>query len=257
MRGSLIIQAVLLLAAGSATAAGLDPLTPSPGWYRIDSDVKFTGPNGGVTIEGKTSGATGATVTRTKAGGSDTGDRLSKGEPMMRCVRPRADALPPLPTGCKRQDTRRDGEQAIHTAVCPSGTTRMTVRRLDKDRWEYLSEHVIASSIAAPNLAYLRPVLEAEIKHGKTAAARLKAEQQLAQLPAMQAQMTGQHAQVLEKMVASEKVEQNPQARKALAATIAGMRGARPMSARTRDVWTRVAESCPVGQPAPPNPSPP
>lgn len=231
-----------------AVAAGADPLLMPPGLYRINSEVKFIGANGGFTMEGSTDGASGVVVTRRRTAMSDTGDEYSEIEPEVRCVHANPGGLPPLPANCKHQGTKRVGAEAIHTAVCPSGTTTMTVRRLDKNRWESRGEQSITSSIAAPNLDYLRPVLKHEIKHGKTALARLKAKQQLAELPALQAEVTNQHADTLAMMIKSFNEETDPKAKKALAATIADMQGAKPMKASTRFVWTRIAESCPVGQ---------
>lgn len=244
------LAVALVAVAGSAGAAGSDPLLPPPGQYRIDTETKFIGPNGGVTMTGRLDAASGDSALRIKTQGADTGERLSKGAPQLHCVHASRAPLPPLPANCKHQSTRREKDIAIHHAVCAGGSTKMTVRRLDRDRWEYLSEQAITSSIAAPNLAYLKPALEHEIKHGTTLEARSKAAQQLAQLPAMQAQMSGQHASTLEMLKAREKIEKDPQGKMALAGAIAGMQGAKPMAATTRTIWTRIAESCPAGQPA-------
>lgn len=245
---------LFVFAMAPARAAHTERVLP-PGQYLIDMEASANRPQGVTSIHAHTDGANGNSTLRTRTGAIDGGEQLVHGKaPQSYCVRGSAgEALPVAPDGgalkCTRQSTSEVGDTVVHRAVCPAGNVKLSLRRLDEKRWEYVSEIEMGSTSAQPNLDALRPTIEQEAREGKTPAARAKAARMLAELPAMQAEMVDKRSAAADKLGAALRKSTDPAERAALEKTIALMQGTMPMTARTRYIWTRIADTCVAAPP--------
>lgn len=217
-----------------------------PGLYRIDTDSTFT--MGSASFHARSDAATGERVEHTTLGGVESVERrMREAEPVQYCVGAHGgEAVAPDGSAlrCSNQTTRTVDGVTTHRAVCPGGNLKLTLRRLDDNRWEYLSEVEAGGAGVAPDLDAMRPLLEREAREGKTEQARAQARARLAALPAMQAEGVQKRADARERLEAALGKERNPGQREALRRAIAAIGGTVAVTGRTRHVWTRIAETC-------------
>ena len=250
--------AVRLGLAWCVIAASLPALASQPlplGLYRIDLESRLDMSEGQIRFDGRVSGATGDQTRRARFQDKDSGERHSKGEaPVTHCVSAiGVGKWPELPAmgalACPAQSTKTVGDKVVHTMLCPDGrSSTMTIRQLDKTHWEYISEHNLPSAGIAPAILALRPALEHEAKFGATPQARAKAEQQLKELPALAASTANKRSGEAAQLEAVMNKSKDPAERAQIAKVLAHMQGTVPMKARTRHVWTRIADTCLGGQ---------
>lgn len=79
---------------------------------------------------------------------------------------------------------------------------------------------------------------------GTTEQARAQARARLAALPAMQAEGVQKRAEARERLEAALRKERDPGQREALRKAISLIGGTVAVTARTRYLWTRIADSC-------------
>lgn len=239
-----------LLAAAAAAAAPRASL-PEPGLYRIDAVNQLATDAGRARLA--EDGATGTVTARTQSGGYDSGERVYPGTgPNERCV-PAAASFPPpgIGTPCTNMATHGSPGNFVHTAQCGPVRVKVTGRQLSKDLWDIVQENVMTPVAGAPDLSGMRPLLERMAQHAPTAEERAKAAAQLAQLPAMQADMAAKRAQVHAEFEQAKSSAKTPEEAAMLAQAQARLQTTgMPMTATRHERWTRIANSC-VGTPAP------
>jgi len=245
----------LLLAVPTFVATAVSALAgelPPPGLYRIDSDAAMAFSGNPTQIQMTTEGASGDTAARWTAG-AHSAQRQFKGEaPVMHCIKAvkgGAPWLPPQAMTCTGQTMTRTKEGFVHTATCPSGKTTIAIRQLDKDRWEYLIDVAMVASGGAPQMASMEPMLKQQAQHGETAEVRARAQQMLADLPRMQKETDATYAATVARMEEELRKTTDPDEKAGLRAALANLRaGAPTMQARSRAIWTRIANACNGGK---------
>lgn len=114
-----------------------------------------------------------------------------------------------------------------------------------------VQEGVMTPVAGAPDLSGMRPLLERMAQHAPTAEERAKAAAQLAQLPAMQADMAAKRAQVQAEFEQAKSSAKTPEEAAMLAAAQARLQTTgMPMTATRHERWTRISNSC-LGASAP------
>jgi hypothetical protein len=245
------LLAAALAVAGMAPAALAGELPP-PGLYRIDFDGAMAFAGNSTQVQMTTDGASGDTAARWTAG-AHSANRQYKGDaPVTHCVKAVQGGVPPLPPQaltCTGQTTTKTKDGVVLTATCPHGKTRIAIRQLDKDRWEYLTEVAMVRTGAAPQLAAMEPMLKHQAQHGETAEVRAQARQQLADLPRMQKEADTTYASTVAQMEEELRKATDPDEKAAVRAALANLRPGTPtMQARSRAIWTRIANACKGGK---------
>ncbi|MRV74087.1 hypothetical protein GJ700_20470 [Duganella sp. FT92W] len=234
-----------MLAAASVLAATPRASLPEPGLYRIDAVNQLEMDAGRARLA--EDGATGTVTARTQSGGYDSGDRVYPGNgPQQRCI-PATPAFPPPGIGAPCTNTATHGSPGsfIHTAQCGPVQVKVTGKQLDKDTWDIVQEHVMTPAPGAPDLSGMRPLLERMAQHAPTAEERAKAAAQLAQLPAMQADMSAKRAQVHADFEKAKSSAKTPEEAAMLAAAQARLQtSGMPMTATRHERWTKISSSC-------------
>lgn len=253
--------ALLWLAAaatcGGAAAAPADVMLPPPGLYRIDTISTMSQHKGRFSRRTETDGATGEQTTRTTSMGQDHDEQPVTGAPVQRCiasVNPNALFAPLAHSSCKDQRTQVVGKTVVHTAQCVSGTTVVTMRKIDERRWALETRIEMGSTPVQIDLRAFIPALEHEARHGATLEARAKARAQLAALPGLQRDTNRARADMLAKFEAVLAKARTEQEREMARTAIANLRlaaGSAGMNATIQERWTRIADSC-SRSPAPP-----
>jgi len=240
------MAAALALAATAATAQGGE--LPPPGLYRIDLDATMAFAGNPTQVQMTTDGASGDTAARWTAGAHSANRQFKGDAPVTHCVKAVQGGPPPLPPQamtCTGQTTTKTKNGIVLTATCPHGKTSITIRQLDKDRWEYLTEVAMVATGAAPQLAAMEPMLKQQAQHGETAEVRARARQQLADLPRMQKESDATYAASIAQMEEALRTATDPEEKAAVRAALANLRpGAPTMQARSRAIWTRIANAC-------------
>ena len=241
------------LASASAAATALEQNLPTPGLYRIDSDSNVSWPGAAAGFNTRKDGASGDTVTRTHANGATDAGQLRKGKgPVTHCVdapigagAPLSPGLLPI-AGCAEQSTTATADGMVHKAKCPSGTTTLTIRKIDSMTWDYVT--VVEMNSGGADMNSMRPVLEHQAKHAATSEAREKATKQLADLPRLQGETNKQQAAAAEMFAKAERTAKTPEEAAMYRASLAMLQGKTPLlnAARTQR-WTRIADSCASG----------
>lgn len=232
-------------AAAPVAMAGMPP----PGLYRIDMDssMAFAGKPGQVEVA--TDGDSGDTTARHSAG-SASSTRLFKGTaPVTQCVKSANAATLPMPPGgplsCTGQSTTKTADGLVHTSTCPGQKIAMTIRQLDKERWEYLVDVTMLTTGAAPSMAGMTYMLKQQVQHGATAQERAQAQQQLGEMAGLQKETDAQYAQAVADMKQELSQSTDPAEKAALQAALTRLAPGNPtMTAHSRQVWTRIADSC-------------
>ncbi len=222
---------------------------PPPGLYRIDSDTSMNlAPN--AVARQRQDGASGDTAARNRVNGKTGGEQLYKGSgPVTHCVKTQVGqgaALPPdfAVAACGKQTTAVVANAIVHTAQCPSGSTKLTIRRLDQASWEYVTEASVRGGGPA-DLNTLRPMLEQMAKHGANAEERAKAARQLAALPQLQEQTNAKRAETIAQLSKSQANAKTAEEAAALKAALQQLqRGGSPVGGNSRVRWTRIGDSC-------------
>ena len=247
------IAALALAATPLLACAAPAGRLPPPGLYQIDMDSTFTTGQG--SSRTRIDSSAGERVDRTDMAGVDSVERRTQGvAPVQHCVgaREEAGAFAVAPNGtplrCSKQTTVTVGDATEHHAVCPGGNLKLTVRQLDGTHWEYASEVEAGGAGVPSDLNAMRPLLEHEASMGKTEQARAQARARLAALPAMQAEGVQKRAEARERLEAALRKERDPGQREALRKAISLIGGTVPVTAHTRYLWTRIADSCGAAQ---------
>lgn len=249
------LTAACSLAAAAATAAPATPALPVElpplGLYRIDTDATIGDHATPAETRIATDGASGDTQARYTVG-ERSAERQFKGTaPVTHCVKSVTGGVLPLPNAnsCSVKAFTRIADGFTQTAQCAFGTLKLTVHRLDKDRWEFLHDVQMTATGAAPDLGAMKPLLEQQAAHGETPEVRARARQQLADLPRMQKQGDAAYAALIAKMQEQLRTSADPDEKAALRAALARMQAGSPtMKTHARIVWTRIADSCGLGK---------
>ncbi|HEY0061195.1 MAG TPA: hypothetical protein VGC21_03675 [Telluria sp.] len=238
-----VLLAPALVWGSIAGAAELPPL----GLYRIDTDGAMQYAGNPTRLQSSTDGASGDTTARWKSG-EHSATRQFKGEgPVTHCVKAITGGapLPPQALACKDQRTTVTKDGWLHSATCPHGKITLAIRQLDKDRWEYVNRVTMLSTGAAPSMAGMEMLLKQQAQHGATAQERAQAQQQLAQLPAMQTEADSKYAATIAQMKAEMEKTRDPEVKAALQTALARLAPGNPtMHGSARTIWTRIANTC-------------
>jgi len=238
-------------AIAAAPATPMDKL-PAQGLYRIDSVSRISSADGAQRTF-QENGASGDTKVQLQAGGHVSARLYQGTAPVTRCVQshtpPVALTVPGM-TGCTAQSSRASKDGMVHVAVCNGMKITLTMNRLDRDNWDVVTQVTSAPGAPAPvGMDGLTPLLEHAAKHAPTAEQRAKATSQLAQLPAMQAQMQAQRRHTADSLQRAVAQAKTPEEKKTL-------EGARdqlnnniplPMQGSRHERWTRIGDACSGG----------
>lgn len=238
---------VLALAGAAQCALAASDRTMPPGLYRIDMDGVSSGPGNQYSTSSRVDGASGKTVTSSRVGGMSAPERAYKGDgPVTHCISSMNQWQMPgaSPLQCTKQTTRQVGDTVEHTATCPTGNVKFTMRRLDDTRWEQISEVAMGSATTPPNVMSMKPMLQLAAREAKTPAEREKAARQLAELESLQKQTVDKRGEASAQLADAMRKSTDPVERESLRKTIAAMNGTMQSNHRTRQVWTRIADSC-------------
>ena len=240
-----ILALLLSGAAGAATVPPAPVELPQPGLYRIDTDGSMAFSGNPVQARIITDGANGDTTAHMTAGERSATRQYPGTAPLTHCLKSKTATLPPQALACTVESMTRTSDGFIQAASCPFGKLNLTVHRLGKDRWEFLSDVTMVTTGAGPDLTLMKPLLEQQVLHGETAEAREAARQQLAQLPRMQRQSDASYAEQLARIQEQLRKTTNPDEKAALQAALARLRPGTPvMRSHGRAVWTRIADAC-------------
>lgn len=238
-----------VLASSCASVFAAD--VPPPGLYRIDMDstMSFAGNPGETRMV--TKGDNGDTDAQWRSG-ERSASRQFKGEaPVTHCVKPSSGTpLPPdAMMGCTAQKTTKTAGGSVHTSTCPMGKISIAIRQLDKDRWEYLTDVAMVNAPVSGGPDGMANILAHQAKHGATAKDRAEAQKQLAEWSASRKEMDVQRAEALAEMQNELAATTDPEEKAALQQALSRMApGAPVMNARSRAVWTRIANGCGAGK---------
>lgn len=246
-RARLLQGAALLLACSGALAAGTAKRLPM-GLYKIDTGASMGAPDGSYSMQGKVDGASGKTVLTNRLRGVTGPAQHSDGPPVTHCIASanmwRLPNIDNTTSHCTRQETKVVGEQVEHRAYCPSGNVKVTLRQLDQQRWEYITEVTMDGKGAAPNLMFMKPALKEAIARAKSPLEKAEAERRLAELESQQNQMVDQRGAAVAKLSDEMRRSKDPEEKETLRKTIAAMGGPMPLTSVTREIWTRIADTC-------------
>jgi hypothetical protein len=116
------------------------------------------------------------------------------------CMPARTAAAPPAflaNSSCSNATYQRTKDGTIMRQQCPFGELMTTVRQVDATTWEFSERDKLntGSSTGDPRdtLKTLRAIAERQAKHAPTAKERAQAARDLAQWPALEAEMMQQH----------------------------------------------------------------
>jgi hypothetical protein len=238
--------AAMLGPAIQAHAAVAVSTAPPPGLYRVDVDSDTSLAKGVVTKRSHVDGATGA-VAGTIVAGAGARDETIKGRSQhTECIR--ADMGPMISLGlsqnCAGQATKPTLEGGIHTATCPVGNFKMTVRKLGKDVWEIVSETEQALGAGPANMSFMRPFLEHEAKFAAREEDRKKAAKSLADLARLDKEMAAKQAETLKRLSDAESRGRNGPGTADSRPPVSQLLAARTMNVRVRKVLTRISDRC-------------
>ena len=241
--------AVLALAcvAQLAVATPTDKRLPL-GLYQIDRASTMGAPDGSYSMASKLDGASGKIVHRNRVGENTGAPQSVAGAPLTHCVSSvnmwRLPTLDSTSSKCTRQETRAVGDKLEHRAFCPHGNVKLTVRQLDQRRWEYVTEVEMGGKGVPPNLMFLKPALKDAIVRATSPLEKAEAERALAELDNQQRQMVGKRGEAVAKLSDAMRRSKDPEEKETLRKTIAAMGGTPPLTAVTREIWTRIADTC-------------
>lgn len=229
------------------TAADADKRLPL-GLYQIERESTMGAPDGSYSMHSKVEGASGTVVNRNRVGNIKSAPTTYAAPPLMHCVSSVNVWRMPTSHGtasqCTRQQTSVVDGRIEHRAVCPHGDVKLTVRQLDQRRWEYVTEVAMGSKHVAPNLMFLKPVLKDAIARAKTPQERAEAQRLFAELESQQTHMVDKRGETIAQLTGAMQRSKDPQEKETLRKTIASMGGTMPLAAVTREVWTRIADTC-------------
>jgi hypothetical protein len=238
-----------LVPATNPCAAAVQDALPPPGFYRVDVDSDTNLGKGTVITRSHVDGVSGDRSGKTALAGAGARETQTNGSsPSTQCIRPGTAPLGGLglPGNCTQQASTPSADAGVHTATCPTGKFKMTVRMLRKDVWEIVSEtgQVLASVPA--NMSFMRPVLEHEAKYAAREEDRKKAAKSLADLVVLDKQMAAKQEETLKILAAAEKnANERPEAGPP-GPQLSQLLGARTMNVRIRKVLTRISDTCPA-----------
>lgn len=246
----------LVLTASSVTAGPLTPVPaanrPGLGLYQIDTDSEHGFVGGGDLHTQHQNGANGdvnGTVTSSKDTPGRTFAHKGTG-PVTQCIKTLSASdfnasLPMLQLAAKcKQDTKLTVDGYIHTAICPSGHSTFTAKRLSMDVWQYDTVGLSGGPSVAPSIDFMVPMLEMQAKHGATVQDREKAAKSLAAMPAMQKEMKEGRAAMFaryEKQAANAKT---PAERASIEAMMAQMNGTPQIWSKVKKILTKISNQC-------------
>lgn len=225
----------------SATTANL--IVP-PGLYRVDIDSDTSQGKGTARTSAHLDGATGDLARTTILAGSGTWQDHSKGRsPHTECIRADMTRMGflGLPQTCTQQTFQPTADGGVHTAACPMGKVKMTMKRLGKDVWEIVSETEQALGAGPTNMSFMRPFLEHQAKYAAREEDRKKAAKFLADLPRLDKEMAAKHVETLKMMSDAERQDKNSGAS---GPPVSQVLASRTMSVRVRKVLTRISDTC-------------
>lgn len=242
------LNSVAVLAAISLLSLNLfaaDPFEglPTPGLYKVDSDATITnyGPHGSKThvrLQQPSSGD--VTATWTGPENASATRTIQNGEASNVCIPPRDKSkpafVPPTSASCETTAPSKTKLGWVLKSKCSFADITTTIRQIDAKTWEF-ENHVLQSMMpsAAGNAAAMggmRAMLENAAKNALTEKERNEAKKNLEQLPALEAQMAKQGAQIdamkpqIEKMQAKHGVV------------------AKPRETVSKAKWIRIADVC-------------
>lgn len=239
------VAALLLSVAMTAQAADIYVNFPPPGLYRIDTDATMNWPIHGAGMRQSEDGATGDVVKRSYADGHASVDQHFQGKGPITLCRPPRVAVTELPVACREHSVTRIKDGLVLKGICPSGTTTLTIHKLDANTWDYVSVTSLVQSPTGPDLTGIRRILEQTAKSAPTAEERAKAEKQLAELPAMQREMSKSSAMTMESLEKIARTAKTPEEAAMIKSAMDTQGGKKPMmEATSRQRWTRIADSC-------------
>jgi hypothetical protein len=240
--------AAVLDPVAKASLAAVTSVIPPPGLYRVEVDSNSDLGKGAIRTHAHVDGTSGDSTGTTILANGDTQETHLKGRsPATECIRP--DTAPlgvlSLPRNCTQLSTTATPDGGIHTAACPSGKFRMTVKKVGKDVWEIVSETEQALGLGPANMSFMRPILEREARSAAREEDRKKAAKSLADLDRLDKQMAASRAE-------SQKIMSDVQAQAsrrpetgAPLPPLSQSIGSRTLTVRVRKVMKRISESCP------------
>ncbi|SHH24601.1 hypothetical protein [Massilia sp. CF038] len=248
MRATIFLPRLLVCAVlGALGSYGHAAELPPPGLYRIDFDGTMQFAGNPTQVRSTTDGANGDTTAVWKDGKREVERQFKGNAPVTHCIKPSKGGvpLPPQAQACTGQTTTAIKDGWITSASCPSMNIRLTIRQLDKDRWEYVNDVTMVTTGAAPSMAGMEMILKQQAEHGATAEERAKARQQLAQLPAMQKERNTQYADTIAHMREEMNNTTDPEEKAAIQTALARMAPGNPtMHGASRQIWTRIGNAC-------------
>lgn len=244
-----ILAAVVLpMLYASLQASVLAAELPPPGLYRIDMDSTMAFAHQPTEARMITQGSNGDTQAQWKTGPQSV-SRQSKGSaPLSQCVKLN-NGVPLMPPGgpmsCKSQQTSKTSKGVVHTAMCPMGKISTTIRQLDSARWEYLIDVDMVNGGPGTSTGGMALVLKHQAENGASAQERAKAKVQLAELPALQKELDAGRAEAIADLQKELSSTTDPAEKAQLQTALTRMApGAPVMKAHSRQVWTRIADTC-------------
>lgn len=221
---------------------------PPPGLYRIDMDSTMAFAGQPVQTRMVTQGSNGDTEAQWKAGAKSASRQFKGNAPLTQCVKTYAGVSPMPPGGplsCKSQATAKTADGMVHTATCPMGKISTTIRQLDSERWEYLIDVDMVASEPGTSTSGMAYVLKRQAENGATMQERAKAKAQLAQLPGLQKEIDAGRAEAIAELQKELNTTTDPEVKATLQKTLVRVApGAPVMKTHSRQVWTRIADSC-------------
>lgn len=256
------LPAFLLLAGSMALhanggAAPVQAALPPPGLYQIDIDASDVRADGKLTHQAKTNGATGAEHHQFTVPGGTAGVNAAGTGPATQCIKPYTDDASTIAIAdmalaqCPKQSHKVINDKTVeHTAQCPSGNVTVTFRKIGSKTWQMESRHETFAVQGQAAYDALRPMMELQASHGKTAAERAQATQQLAALPALKVQANEERQNDIAQLKAALQETNDPAMKALFQKEIANLsqQGPQPgkvvQTALVKMRLTRIADSC-------------
>jgi hypothetical protein len=238
-------------------ATDIYDLMPRPGLYRIDLDGTLMNPSAEVSagMRIQTDGATGDTVAQGIIDGTSTYSRRVQGDrPATECIAPypkgpAADAaamqaLANMPL-CSNQTTVYTKDGYIHKATCSTSHMVLTVKKIDRDVWDFVIETTQFQSAQGPDLRGMKFVLENAVKNAPSAKERADAAKKLAALPDMQNKMSQAQALTIKSLQQELRQAKSPEVAAMIKDALARMTGQAPtLTSVSKQRKTRIADTC-------------
>jgi hypothetical protein len=187
-RPAQLLCTALLLYNGMAGAAPAPAGLPTPGLYRIDSEVVTANHNAGMPATStttRTSGASGNSIsTSTIQGQASTTRKATGAHASTYCMQAGEQIVLPGQGECTASPATATKEGLIVNTHCAFMDTTTTVRKIDDKTWQMTSHSAQHHALdSTDGMAGMRRAIEKTAKYGRTPQEREKAQAALAQMP--------------------------------------------------------------------------